>query len=209
MTKPHIDGRVGLVLLVAVCLALAGSVCAQDNAAADAERVIRALEIDAGDSVAEIGAGSGALTIAIAQRVGPHGRVYTSELGENRVRDLRQAVERGHLPQVTVIDGSATDTNLRDECCDAVFMRLVYHHFADPAAMNASLFRSLKPGGRLAIIEFPPDGAEASNPEDRDEGKQHGVTAETVTAELKQAGFEIVSVDNSSRNFMVLARRPE
>jgi ubiquinone/menaquinone biosynthesis C-methylase UbiE len=54
-----------------------------------------------------------------------------------------------------VVEGGLAQTNLPDECCDAVFMRHVYHHFGDPPAMNASLFRSLKPGGRLAWTSRP------------------------------------------------------
>ena len=91
---------------------------------------------------------------------------------------------------------------------DAIFMRNVYHHFDDPAAMNASLRASLKPGGRLAIIDFtPPPGKEAA-PSRRGEDNQHGVTATTLKAELEAAGFEVISATTTDRAVHVVARRP-
>ena len=60
------------------------------------------------------------------------------------------------LKNVTVVDGTAGRTNLPEQCCDAIFMRDVYHHFTDPAAMNASVLASLKPGGMLGVLDFGP-----------------------------------------------------
>ncbi|MCA1585074.1 MAG: methyltransferase domain-containing protein [Acidobacteria bacterium] len=195
--------------VLAVLLGTASAVCAQ-NDARDAERLIKALEVKTGHTVAEVGAGGGALTVAMAREVGPTGRVYSSELGESRIASLQTAVDRASLPQVTVLAGATVATNLPDGCCDALFMRVVYHHFADPVTMNASLFSALKPGGRLAIIDFVPRGGrQAETPDDRDEGDRHGVSPETVAAELKHAGFEVLSVERGSdRDFMVVARKP-
>ena len=64
--------------------------------------------------------------------------------------------------------GAADRTNLPDGACDAIFMRNVYHHFAAPGPMSASLAAALKPGGRLAVVDFRPPGAEAPTPADRD-----------------------------------------
>lgn len=200
-----------LVTTLALFVTTVAYVRAQKRDATDAERLVRALEVAAGQTVAEIGAGDGALTLAMAREVGAGGRVYSTELGADRVKKLQEAVEQAKQPQVTVVTGDPVATNLPEGCCDGLFMRLVYHHFADPPAMNASLLRSLKPGGRLAVIDFGPRGREADKAEDRDEGDRHGVLAETVAAELKQAGFEVVSVDagkDKEREFMVVARRP-
>ena len=64
--------------------------------------------------------------------------------------------------------GAADRTNLPDGACDAIFMRNVYHHFAAPGPMSASLAAALKPGGRVAVVDFRPPGAEAPMPADRD-----------------------------------------
>ena len=111
---------------------------------------------------------------------------------------------------MTVVDAHATRTNLQDRCCDVLVMRLVYHHIKNPSLMNQSLYHSLKPGGRLAIIDFPPDGEESADPSRRADAGHHGVTSRTVTRELRQAGFELVSVDegSGSRRYMVVMRRP-
>jgi predicted methyltransferase len=76
--------------------------------------------------------------------------------------------------------------------------------------MNASLLASLKPGGLLAVIDFPPDGSESADPADRDESGHHGVTSATVVRELGQAGFEVVGDEEriGSDRYLVVVRRP-
>ncbi len=176
----------------------------------DATRLIEALKLQAGASVAEIGAGDGEITVIIAKHVGSTGRVYTTELGESRVGKLKEAVTKAEASNVTVLDAHATRANLPDACCDAIFMRSVYHHFEDPPTMNRSFWDALRPGGRLAVIDFtPPPGAEAAVPADRDQDGHHGVTPETVLKELTAAGFEQVEVEKrDKRGFLVVVRRP-
>jgi len=202
-----------LVLLLAVLAgiaAFAATANAQDEYASDAARLVTALKLDAGQTVADIGAGRGQLTVALAREVGPSGRVYATELDADRLRDIRQATDSAGLKNVSVIEAHATRTNLPERCCDALVLRRVYHHFSDPRLMNASLRRSLKPGGLLAVIDFAPDSAESPDPGNRDTGDQHGVTSATVVRELSQAGFEVVAVEEGTRpgRFMVVVRRP-
>jgi ubiquinone/menaquinone biosynthesis C-methylase UbiE len=187
-----------------------GTANAQDEFATDAARLVTALKLDAGQTVADIGAGRGQLTVALAREVGPSGRVYATELDSDRLRDIRQATDAAGLKNVSVIEAHATRTNLPERCCDALVLRRVYHHFDDPNLMNASLRQSLKPGGLLAVIDFAPDSAESPDPSNRDTGDQHGVTSATVVRELGQAGFEVVDVEGGTRagRFMVVVRRP-
>ena len=197
-----------LVLLVAAVVT--SRVFAQNASenATDAERFIRALDVRAGSVVGEIGAGSGELTVAMARAVGDSGKVFSNEINKDRVRTIEQAAEKAGYKHVTVVEGHASQTNFPVQCCDAIFMRNVYHHFGDPAAMNASLRDSLKPGGRLAIIDFtPPPGGEAP-PGRRGENGRHGITAPTLESELKAAGFEIVSATTNDRSVFVVARKP-
>jgi tRNA A58 N-methylase Trm61 len=175
----------------------------------DETRLAKALDVKPGMTIAEIGAGDGELTLAIARRVTEAGRLYTSELGADRIKTLRAAVDRSKLTQITVIEADAAKTNLPAECCDAIFMRAVYHHFADPPAMNRSLKDSLKPGGLLAVLDFTPPTAKSAKPAERGKDGQHGVTRETLTEELTQAGFELVRSEGlSGRNVMVVVRKP-
>jgi predicted methyltransferase len=190
------------------------TLAAQSDGAQDEERktaqMIAALELHEGSIVAEMGAGSGGRTIGIAKQVGATGRVYTTELGDDRIRNLRNAIEKSGAKNVTVLAAHATKTNLDEGCCDALFMEHVYHHFEDPAAMNASIFRTVKPGGRVAVVDFAPrGGGEAAEPKDRDQDSHHGVKATTVQAELERAGFEMVKVEKVNKEgFLVVVRKP-
>ena len=178
--------------------------------AADAERVVKALALRPGSVVAELGAGDGELTVLIAKAVGDTGRVFSNEVNPERVQQISRTVDRAGLKNVTVVTGQATDTSLGEQCCDAVFMRDAYHHFADPEAMNASIMKALKPGGMLAVLDFgPPPGAESPRPEDRDEDGHHGITPATLERELKAAGFEVLSTERYGfRSSLTIARRP-
>jgi ubiquinone/menaquinone biosynthesis C-methylase UbiE len=180
-----------------------------DTDAADAKRLIAALDIHQGSVVGEIGAGAGELTVALAREVGPEGRIYSNELNPARRADIARAVQSAGLANVTVVEGAPAGANLPDNCCDAIFMRLVYHHFADPAAMNATLFRALKPGGSIAVIDFAPRGEEAPQPAERSVEKFHGVKAESVVRELKSAGFEGARWEqHPEHGYIVVAHRP-
>lgn len=177
---------------------------------ADAERLIAALGIRPGSVVAEIGAGSGELTLAMSRAVGETGRVYATELGDDRIATLKRAVETAGASNVQILAADAMRTNLAVGCCDAVFMRNVYHHFDDPQAMNASIFQALRPGGSVAVIDFAPrTGKDAANPESRDAEGSHGVRADELGEELKRAGFALVSVEaGDARGVFVVAKKP-
>jgi len=192
-----------------VCLALlTGSAAAQRSEyEADVRRLAPAVDLRPGQTIADIGAGGGELAFALAREVGTAGRVYATEIDEDRLKRLRERAAGDALANVTVVDGHATRTNLPAASCDVIVVRNVYHHFESPEAMNRSLFESLKPGGRLAIIDFRPRGPTAE-PSARD-GGNHGVDPDTVVRELTAAGFERVSLDGTGgRTFMAVFRRP-
>ncbi len=174
----------------------------------DIDWLVDVLQLKEGSTVADIGAGDGDQTLAIARKVGPQGHVYSTELGSESLEELRDAINDSDVTNVTVLEGHPKRTNLPQQCCDALFLRRVYHHLDDPAAMNNSLYQSLKPGGRLAVIDFEPRNSEA-DPEGRDSGNSHGVTAETVVEELKKAGFTLVNSEQpSGRNIYVVMEKP-
>ena len=190
-----------------VTLLVPSAVCAQQVAAG---KILEALNVTHGATVCEIGAGDGQLSIEAAKVVGPSGRVFSSELGESRIKALQQKVSASGLTQISVIAGDSAKTNFADAACDGVFMKDVYHHFAEPSVMNASIAAALKPGGRLVIIDFtPPPGSEAKVPSDRDNDGMHGITPGTLARELKEAGFEPVSTETSGRWFMVVVSTPK
>lgn len=197
-----------IVLFILTVLGTASIVKAQfPESTDDIDWLIEALELQKGSVVADIGAGDGDQTLAIARFVGPEGHIYSTEIG-SELKELRDAIKNTDVKNVTVIEAHPKKTNLPKHCCDALFLRRVYHHLDNPEAMNASMWQSLKPGGRIAVIDFEPRGMEA-NPEERDTDGQHGVTADTVVEELKKAGFILVSSNNpAGRNFYVVMKKP-
>jgi predicted methyltransferase len=88
-------------------------------------------------------------------------------------------------------------------------MRHVYHHFGDPALMNTNLMESLKAGGRLAVVDFPPDVGISAQAGRRGAGQYHGVMPQTVIDELRAAGFiDVAQLPWPSNGyFLVIARR--
>src|SRR5712672_3763058 len=140
-----------------LCAVLAAAVILhRANADADDEikRLAAVMEWRPGTIVADIGAGDGTYAFAAAQLVGPSGKVFATEIDPDKLTKLRSEVTKRHLANVTVLESKDADTNLPSECCDAIFLRRVYHHLTKPAEFDAALIRSLKPGGRLAVIEF-------------------------------------------------------
>jgi ubiquinone/menaquinone biosynthesis C-methylase UbiE len=207
----HSDWRHAIVLIA--CLAgLAAPTAQNKDIKGEAARLIALLELQPGSVVADIGAGSGEMTFEMARQLGDTSRIYSTDINPKTVQGLKDGAAAATLENVIVAEGHASQTNLPDACCDAIFVRHVYHHFGDPPAMNASIMRALKPGGRFAVMDFPPDkpGTGTIAPPLRASGDTHGVVTDTVVAELKEAGFEIIDVvpEWPGRLFLVLARRP-
>jgi ubiquinone/menaquinone biosynthesis C-methylase UbiE len=199
------------LLLIALLLsAIALPVCGQDYQAESA-RLATLLHWQAGSVVAEIGAGAGEMALDVAQQAGPTGHVYATEVSTEKLAHLRELAAKEKDHNVTVIEGSQSGTNLPPECCDSIYMRRVYHHFTEPQEMDASLFRSLKPGGLLAVIDFPPrswlppvEGVPANR-------GGHGMPKDILIQELTRAGFLVVSepADWPDGNYCVVFRKPE
>jgi ubiquinone/menaquinone biosynthesis C-methylase UbiE len=147
-------------------------------------RLRRVLALENRTVVADVGAGEGGLTVALAGAVGASGHVFSTEIDPGRLRGLRETVAAARLGNVTVVEAAAGETALPPKCCDAIVLRRVYHHLTDPSGINASLLRSLRPGGVLAVIDFPP-------PFFLNRGS-FGVPAKAVISEVTGSGFELL-----------------
>jgi len=162
----------------------------REQAELDAPKLVEVLGVKPGMTIADIGSGGGAMTVVLGHWIGS-GHVYATDITEHALRHTREYAKKEGLNNVTVIEGAAAATNLPDECCDAVFLRHVYHHITELAAFNTSLRASLKPGGRLAIIDFE---ARRPNPAQIPKGVPanrlgHGIPASVVIEEVTAAGF--------------------
>ena len=201
-----------LAVLFSVTLLVPVVVRAQRSAESTipTEKIFEAIGLRQGMTVCELGAGDGALSIAAGRQVGEEGRVFTSELGEERVKTLRSNVAKSAAANITVVEGAPAATNLPDAACDALFLRNVYHHFPEPKAMNGAIRSAVKPGAKVAVVDFTPPGDEAPTPAERSKDGMHGISPETLTRELKDAGFQEVAVERGAQRwFMVVVARPQ
>lgn len=150
------------------------------------ERVLDALALAPGMTVADVGAGTGYFTVRLARRVGPTGRVYATEISPEMLRLAGARVSREALSNVQLELATATDAKLPARCCDLVLLVDVYHELADPRAVMAGIRRALKETGRLVLIEYRGEDAQlAIKPE-------HKMTLAKLRAELEPMGFGFV-----------------
>ena len=211
--------------IVCAALAIVGAQGAQDpdaqqvrqeraQAELDAPKLVEQLELKPGMTVADVGAGFGAMTVVLGKWIGS-GHVFATDIGARQLAVIRDYAKREGLNNVTVLEGAAASTNLPEACCDAVFLRHVYHHIKEIEPFNKSLLASLKPGGRLAIMDFVPtkgsaipDGVPANR-----EG--HGIPISVVISEVSASGLTYVKTiekwppgDKNPSGFLVLFRKP-
>ena len=132
------------------------------QAEVEAPQLAEVLGLKPGVTVADIGTGGGAMAMMLGRLVGA-GRVYATDITQRSLTITREYAKKEGLTNITVIEGGAASTNLPSECCEALFLRNVYHHVTEPAAFNRSLYATAKPGARLAIIDAPP-GKESELP---------------------------------------------
>ncbi len=177
-------------------------------------RLVELMALKPGMTVADVGAGFGAWTLRLSRWIGPSGRVYATDVGAAQLAALQEIVKREGLTNVTVLEGGAGVTNLPAQCCDAILIRDAYHHLTQPEAIVRSLATSLKPGGRLAVIDFPPRPAsEVPSGVPANRGG-HGVPPEVVEREGAAAFTHVTTIrewapdSQPASLFLVLFRKP-
>jgi ubiquinone/menaquinone biosynthesis C-methylase UbiE len=162
----------------------------------DVPKLVEVLELKPGMTIADVGAGGGAVTVVLGKWIGS-GQVLATDINPRTLQTIRDYVEKEGLKNVRVIEGAAASTNLPAACCDAIVMRDVYHHITAIDAFNKSLLESVKPGGRVAIIDFvarPKSALPEGVPANRG---GHGIPSAVVVDELKAAGFTYLrTIDN-------------
>jgi ubiquinone/menaquinone biosynthesis C-methylase UbiE len=149
------------------------------------------LKIAKGASVADIGAGSGYITVRLAKRVGPTGTVYANDLQPQMLQLLQQNAAKAKLTNVVPVLGAFDDPKLPAATLDLIIMVDVYHEFSQPQAMLRGLRQALKPGGRLVLLEYRKE--DPSIPI----RLEHKMTVAEAKMELEAEGFTLSKVDES------------
>lgn len=207
---------VGLLGLAAVFLGWAAGASAQaERTSRDSwqrvDDIFAALEVEEGDRIADVGAGSGFFTFRLSPRVGPAGRVIAEDVRSRVLEELREISDREGFSNVETVVGDPDDPRLPERSLDGVLMVNAYHEMYEHEAMLAGIKRALRPGGRLVILDMPRDSTLSRQ---RQMG-EHGLAIGIVVRDLVAAGFEVVARDPAfvrsgrNRQWMIVAVVPE
>ena len=136
-------------------------------------QVIEKLALQPGESVADLGAGSGYFTVRLARGVGPAGKVYAIDIEPQMLEHIQQRAKEEKLTNIQTILADPHDPKLPPASVDMVFICDTLHHISERSTYYPLLVRALKPGGRLVDVDFPearPSHRAASLHEDRQRG---------------------------------------
>jgi len=151
-------------------------------------RAVAALKLRPGMVVADIGAGSGYYTVRMARAVGAEGRVYATDIQQGMLDIITRRLTRDRLPQIIPVLSGEDDPKLPPAVLDLALMVDVYHELAEPQAFIRRLKASLKPDGRLVLVEFrKEDPSVPIRPE-------HKMSVAQVRQELGADGFDVAEV---------------
>jgi predicted methyltransferase len=149
------------------------------------EAVLTALALPENAVVADIGAGGGYFTERFSRAL-PAGRVLATEVQDGMIERLEKRVRDRHLTNVDVVRASFDAPGLPEGCCDLVFFSSVYKEILGRVAYMRRVRPLLRPGGRVAVLEFRPGAPGGGPPE------AMRLAPETIIAELEAAGFALV-----------------
>lgn len=147
------------------------------------EEVVAALALRPGDHVADLGSGGGYFTFRLAQAVGPAGRVYAIDVDAGLLEDIAGRAREQGYGNVEAMLAKYDDPMLPESGVDLIFTSNVYHHLEDRVRYFSGAARYLRPGGRVAIVDF------------RDAGLAgmigHATPVELIRKEMGEAGYRL------------------
>jgi ubiquinone/menaquinone biosynthesis C-methylase UbiE len=150
------------------------------------EIVIATMRLRNGDVVADIGAGTGFYARRIARAIAPDGVVYANDIQQEMLDVLRDKAAAENLTNIVPILGSETDPKLPKATFDWILLVDVYHEFQQPKPMLAAIRASLRPGGRVALVEYRETTAHVR--------PEHRMSKQQVLSEWQPAGFHLEKV---------------
>ncbi|HEX4347913.1 MAG TPA: class I SAM-dependent methyltransferase [Vicinamibacterales bacterium] len=170
----------------------------------DPDRALSLIGITPGMTVADIGAGSGYMTIRLARMTGPRGRVYANDIQPALLQIVRQKADAEHLANITIVAGTETSANLPAGAIDIALLVDVYHEFSHPQEMVRSIRQALKPDGRLVLVEYRKEDTTLPIAD------THRLSITDARAEIEPEGFTFDAVIESlPRQHIIVFRRSE
>ncbi len=152
------------------------------------DRVIATMQLKSGDVVADIGSGSGYFTRRLAKAVLPSGTVYGVDIQPEMNAILAENCKQEGITNVEIILSEEADPKLAAESVDWMLLVDVYHEFQQPIPMLAKMREALKPGGKVALLEYRLHGDTGAHIK-----LDHRMSVEQVLAEWEPAGFRLVT----------------
>ncbi len=166
------------------------------------DRALDLIGLAKGSTVADVGAGNGYITWRMAQRVGPMGKVYASDIQPAMLDMLRRNMQQRKLDNVETVLGAMDDPKLPANAIDLIILVDVYHEFGEPQKMLRGMREALKPDGRLVLLEY-----RAEDP-DVPIRPEHKMTVAQVKAELEPEGFRLDKlIDALPRQHILIFRK--
>jgi ubiquinone/menaquinone biosynthesis C-methylase UbiE len=162
-----------------------------------------AIKLVRGSTVADVGAGSGYMTVKMAKRVGPTGKVYANDIQPEMLALLRQRLVREKVSNVELVLGTLDDPKLPPGTIDLILMVDVYHEFSEPQQMLRRMHEQLKPGGRLVLLEYRKEDPAIPIRID------HKMTVAEAKMEVEAEGYTLSKVDEVlPRQHILIFTRP-
>jgi len=164
-------------------------------------KIMDAIGLKPGMVIGEVGAGTGRMTMWLADRVGKNGMVFANDIERSALEHLRRRYRRDGFKNIAIIHGEMEDPGFPEKSLDLAFMINVYHHLSDPVLLIRNIHPSLKPGGLLAIVECDPDKVKWA--------EDHGCAGkENMIDDLKKAGFEVLRIETFLEEDSIYIARP-
>jgi predicted methyltransferase len=160
--------------------------------AGEAANVIRILGIKPGQTVADIGAGTGYYTMRVAPVVGPTGRVIAQDIVPAYLDRLKARTSKARLRNVRFVLGSPVDPRLPRGVIDTALLIHMYHEIAQPYALLYNLRASMKPGGKVAIVDMDRDSA------------MHGMPKAMLVCEVRAVGYDLVTLTDLKPGYLAV-----
>ncbi len=167
------------------------------------DEVVGALGLESGQSAADIGAGSGYFSVRLARAVGPHGKVFAVDIQQDLIDHLAGRAKQQGLANLAPVLGSPHDPALAAASVDLIFICDVVHHIENRQAYYTKLAKALRPGGRIAIVDFYKRELPVGP------GVAMKIAKPAMIAELEQAGFELAAEHGflPHQYFLIFGRR--